>query len=303
MDYKDYYAILGVPKNADEKAIKGAYRKLARKHHPDVNKGDAASEAKFKEISEAYTVLSDPEKRRRYDAIGPDWAQAVRGRRPGRQGQVQVDFGDLGGFSEFFRTIFGGGFGEAGAETFEAEDLNDLFGRARRGPARGADLEAPVELTLEEVLRGTRRTIQLDGRQLNVTVPPAVRAGQRIRLAGGAGNAGRGPAGDLYLRVSVAPHPRFEREGDDLRVRVAVPLTTAVLGGEVEVPTLESPLGIKVPPGSSPGRVFRLRGHGLPRAGEKGQRGDLLAVLGVDLPREIGPRVRELFEELRRHGV
>jgi curved DNA-binding protein len=303
MEYKDYYAVLGVPKNADDKAIKAAYRKLARKHHPDVNKGDAASEAKFKEINEAYTVLSDPEKRRRYDAIGPEWARSVRARRPpGRQREVNVDFGDLGGFSDFFRTIFGGGFGEAGAETFEVGDLGDLFGRGARAPARNPDVEAPVELTLEEALRGARRTIQLDGRQLDVTVPPGVRADQRIRLAGGAGSPGGAPPGDLFLKVSLLPHPRFERDGDDLRVRVVAPLTTAVLGGEVDVPTLEGSLGIKVPPGSSPGRVFRLRGHGLPRAGDKGARGDLLAVLGVDLPRELGPRERELFEELRRLG-
>jgi curved DNA-binding protein len=317
MEFKDYYKILGVPRTATDKDIKAAYRKLARKHHPDVNKGDPKAEARFKEVNEANAVLSDAEKRRRYDALGPDWAAHSRPR-PGasaRGGPVHVDFGeDVGGFSDFFRTIFGGGFGGGGAGEgfpgggrggYREVDLEEMFGRAS---AVGQDVETPVELTLEEVLRGTSRTVQVGegaaARRVEVKIPPGVREGARVRVAG-EGAAGRqgGPRGDLYLRVRTVPHGHLQRVGDDLKTTVTVPLTTAVLGGEGSVPTLEGAIGIKIPPGSRPGRVFRLRGHGLPQLGEKkGQRGDLLAELAVDLPQELTPRERELFEELRRAG-
>jgi curved DNA-binding protein len=321
MEYKDYYKILGVPKNATEKDIKAAYRRLARKHHPDVNRNDPKSEARFKEINEANEVLSDPAKRRRYDSLGPDWERYARAGRPGPQpgggqGRVRVDFGgfgeeDVGGFSDFFRTIFGGGFGGAaggagpGGATgdLDEEAFRDIF-TAQQGRARGHDLETTVDLTLDEVLRGTTRTVQLgEGpqiRKVEVKVPAGVRDGSRVRVAG-EGGAGRGGArGDLYLRVRVVPHPQFERHGNDLHTTVRVPLTTAVLGGEVSVPTLEGAVGIKVPAGSQPGRKFRLRGHGLPNLEARGTRGDLIATLGVDLPRDLTPREREIFEELRR---
>jgi curved DNA-binding protein len=321
MEFKDYYKTLGVPRTATDKDIKAAYRKLARKHHPDVNKGDPKAEARFKEVNEANAVLSDPEKRRRYDALGPDWAAHARpGARPGasaRGGRVNVDFGeDLGGFSDFFRTIFGGGFGGGGAPPGEGfpgggrggyreVDLEEMLGRAS---AAGQDVETPVDLTLDEVLRGTARTVQVGegsaARRVEVKIPAGVRDGARVRVAGeGAPGRQGGPRGDLYLRVRTLPHPQLQRVGDDLKTTVAVPLTTAVLGGEATVPTLEGPVGIKIPPGSRAGRVFRLRGHGLPQLGEKkGQRGDLLAELAVDLPQDLTARERELFEELRRGG-
>jgi DnaJ-class molecular chaperone len=321
MEYKDYYKILGVPRTATDKEIKAAYRKLARKHHPDVNKGDAKAEARFKEINEANAVLSDPEKRRRYDTLGPDWAAYARQRPPGAgraagAGGRVVDFGgeDMGGFSDFFRTIFGGGFGEGGfgggaggqaGGGFREVDLEEMFGRAG---AAGQDVETPVELTLDEILRGTSRTIQVGegsaARRVEVRIPAGVREGSRVRVPGegGPGRQGR-PRGDLYLRVRTLPHPQFQRVGEDLKTAVNVPLTTAVLGGEAQVPTLDGLVGIKIPPGSRPGRLFRLRGHGLPHMGDrKGERGDLLAELGVDLPQELTPRERELFEELRRGG-
>ena len=319
VDYKDYYKILGVPKTATDKEIKAAFRKLARKHHPDVNRGDAKAEAKFKEINEANEVLSDPEKRKRYDHLGSDWASYGRtagGPRAGRGGPgsgVRVEYGDdVSGFSDFFKTIFGGGgtggfaggggpFGGGGGQeaTFE-----EMFGRGS-APA-GQDLETTVELTLEEVLRGATRAVQIgegrDARKVEVRIPPGVRDGSRVRAAGEGGGRGGGPRGHLYLRVKVLPHAVFERKGDDLAVSVAVPLTTAVLGGEVTVPTLDGPLGIKVPPGSRAGRVFRLRNHGLPKL-EGGGRGDTLATLGVDLPgADLPDREREIFEELRKLG-
>ncbi len=322
MEYKDYYKILGVPRNATEREIKAAYRKLARKHHPDVNKNDPRAEAKFKEVNEANEVLSDPAKRQRYDHLGPEWAAYRPGAGappPGAGGGYTVDLGgeDFGGFSEFFRTIFGGGFGgsqgsggfgggrpSAGGRGGGFGGFEEVFGQS--GPAAGHDVEAPVELTLYEVLRGTTRTMQIgDGsrsRKVEVKIPPGVRDGSRVRVAGEGGpGAQGGPRGDLYLRVKTIPHPMFERKGEDLQTAVAVPLTTAVLGGEVSVPTLDGPVGIKVPPGSRPGRVFRLRNHGLPRL-EGGGRGDVLATLNVELPARLGDREREIFEELKRLG-
>jgi curved DNA-binding protein len=318
MDYKDYYKILGVPKHATEKEIKAAYRKAARKHHPDVNKGDPKSEARFKEINEANEVLSDPEKRKRYDALGPDWQSQFRpgagaGRAGSRGGTVEVDFGDdAGGFSDFFRTIFGGGGGFGGGReggfggfrTSSGGGFEEIFGRAGREPA-GQDVEGTADLTLEDVARGTTRTVKVgegpSARTVEVKIPAGVREGSRVRVAGEGGGAPGGPRGDLYLRVRTRPHPHFERKGDDLETKVSVPLTTAVLGGEVQVPTLEGPVGIKVPPGSPAGRTFRLRAKGLPRLDAPG-RGDILANLTVDLPRDLTPREKEIFEELKRLG-
>lgn len=325
MEYKDYYKILGVDKKATDKEIKTAYRKLARRHHPDVNKNDPKSEAKFKEINEAYEVLSDSDKRQRYDQIGPEWADFQPGARPPRGGagrRVHVNMGgqDMGDFSEFFRTIFGGGGGfEPESGTFRNArpsgvsggwEVGDIFGRGggRSGPEAGPDFETNIDLTLDEVLRGTTKVLQLaehEGgptRRVEVKIPPGVRDGQRVRVAGegGAGDAGA-RKGDLFLRVRVLPHPVFERKGDDLAVSFTVPLTTAVVGGEAQVPTLDGPIGIKVPPGSKPGRVFRLRNHGLPRR-EGGGRGDLLATLNVDVPTSLTPREKEIFEELRTLG-
>ena len=318
MEYKDYYKILGVPKNATEKEIKAAYRKAARKHHPDVNKGDPKSEARFKEINEANEVLSDPQKRKRYDALGPDWQSQFRtatgAGRPGSRGEtVEVDFGDdAGGFSDFFRTIFGGGGGFGGGReggfggfrTSSGGGFEEIFGRAAREPV-GQDVEGTADLTLEDVARGTTRTVKVgegpSARTVEVKIPAGVREGSRVRVAGEGGGAPGGPRGDLYLRVRTRPHPHFERKGDDLETKVSVPLTTAVLGGEVQVPTLEGPVGIKVPPGSPAGRTFRLRGKGLPRLDAPG-RGDILANLTVDLPRDLTPREKEIFEELKRLG-
>jgi len=311
MEYKDYYKILGVPKSATEKEIKAAYRKAARKHHPDMNKGDAKAEARFKEVNEAHAVLSDPEKRRRYDTLGADWEAYARTPPPPRGGRVRVDFGegDVGGFSDFFRTFFGGGFGRAGGfggGGVESGSFEEMFSRAR-AQAPGADLEGTVDLTLDEVLRGTTRSVNVGeegrARRVDVKIPAGIREGSRVRVAGeGGASQGQGPRGDLYLRVHVHPHPTLERRGDDLATTITVPLTTAVLGGQVDVPTLDGPIGIKVPPESRPGRVFRLRGHGLPRLEAKGTRGDLLATLGVSLPTDLTPRERELFEELKRLG-
>ena len=304
VEYKDYYKILGVAKGATEKEIKAAYRKLARKHHPDMNQGNPKAEARFKEIGEAYEVLSDPEKRKRYDALGANW-NSFRNAPPGAGawpggGEVRVDFGDLGGggggFSDFFRTFFGG----AGASGFEPGSMEDLFGGR-------VNAEQEVVLTLEEVLHGATRTVQVGSagskRRVEVRIPAGVREGSLVRVAAeGAGASGR-RQGDVYLRVRIAPHSTFESKGDDLQTSLRVPLTTAVLGGEAQVPTLEGPVGIKIPPGTGLGQTFRLRGKGLPRLDSDGGRGDILATISVELPKRLSPRERELFEELRRLGV
>src|SRR5262249_30367673 len=263
MEYKDYYKVLGVPKDASDADIKAAYRKLARKYHPDMNKGDKKSEARFKEINEANEVLSDPEKRRKYDQLGSNWAATDR---PGAEWTARArggtqDFGEtnFGGFSDFFRTFFsGGGFSTEG------------FSGGPFAHEAGPDVEDEITLSLDEVAKGAMRQLQIaDGRgaprKVEVRIPAGVREGSRVRVAGEGASGRGGQRGDLYLRVRLQPHPTFERKGDDLLTSVKVPLTTAVLGGEATVPTLEGPIGIKIPPGSAPGQTFRLRGHGLPK--------------------------------------
>jgi len=312
MEYKDYYKILGVPRNATEKEIKQAFRRLARKYHPDVNPGDPEAEARFKEINEAYEVLSDPEKRAKYDQLGADWQRWQRmggrpedfdwsrwttGAGPGGQ-RVYVRYGtpedleDLFGgsspFSDFFAQIFGGVGAGRGFEF-------------RPRPRRGRDLEHEVEITLEEAYRGTTRLLTKDGRRLEVKIPPGVKTGSKVRIAGeGEAGVAGGQAGDLYLRIKVLPHPRFERRGDDLYTEVPVDLYTAILGGEVRVPTLNGSVILTIPPETQNGRVFRLRGKGMPRLNRPHERGDLYATVQVRLPQGLSSRERQLFEELAR---
>lgn len=301
MEYKDYYKILGVAKDADEKEIKKAYRRLARQFHPDVNPGDKAAEARFKEINEAYEVLSDPEKRRKYDELGQsyqrwqqtgggpggfDWAQWTAGGPAG----TRVAYGDLDeifgrtGFSDFFEAIFGGmGMGPGRGGT----------------TMRGQDIEQEVEITLEEAFRGAQRIVQLDGRRLEVKIPPGVKTGSRVRVAGEAPVAGiKGlPRGDLYLRIKVLPHAVFERREDDLYCEVPVDLFVALLGGEVRVPTLSGSVVLRIPPGTQAGRTFRLAGQGMPRLRAAGERGDLYAKVRVVLPEKLSDREQKLVRE------
>ncbi len=285
MEYKDYYQILGVGRQADEKEIKRVYRQLALKYHPDKNPG---SEEKFKEINEAYEVLGDPEKRAKYDRLGSsyraweraggpggfDWSQWVGGR-PGAT-QVQVDDLFGGGFSDFFDGVFG------------------LGGQRQR---RGRNLEQPIAISLAEAYRGTTRTYQRNGRRLEVEIPAGARSGTRIRLAG-AGEGDPGRTGDLYLKVQVLDEPGVKRRGDNLHQEFQVDLYTAVLGGEVELQTIQGPVLLRVPPGSQPGQTFRLRGRGMPKLGIPAQHGDLFAKLQVVLPAELGEDERALFEQL-----
>jgi curved DNA-binding protein len=321
MEYKDYYKILGVNKSATDKELKQAYRKLARKYHPDVTTGDKkAAEARFKEINEAYEVLGDPEKRKRYDTLGANWQQYEQWQRAGGGAREQpfdwsqFGFGGApsgqqrgyrtvtpeeaeelfgGEFSDFFRTFFGGmGFGGA------------TGGRARA--RRGQDYEQPVEVTLEEAFTGTQRLLGMttaagQERRLEVKIPPGVQSGSRIRMAGQGGpGLGGGPSGDLYLVVTVRPHATYERKGDDLHLELPVPLTTLMLGGEVAVPTLRGTrLALKIPPETQNGKTFSLRGQGMPRLQDPNKRGDLYVKVRAVLPTNLTVQEKALFEELR----
>jgi molecular chaperone DnaJ len=324
---KNYYDILGVARSASEKEVRQAYRKLARKHHPDVNPGDKGAEQRFKEINRAYEVLSDAEKRRKYDRYGDQWEQAEAFEKARQTGG-----GEGAWFSQTFDLgdLFGGG-GSGG--------LGDILGSfmGRRGPMRGQNVEYADEVTLEEAYSGATRLLQLHGeepcqtcggsgriagavchacqgaghalklKRLEVKIPAGVRDGSRVRIAGeGRPGAGGGPRGDLHVVVRVRPHPRFERRGDHLQTDVPVPLEDAVLGGEVEVQTLSGKnVALKIPPLTQNGRVFRLAGLGMPKLAERGDakaakgNGDLLARVRVVLPQELSDRERELFEQLR----
>jgi curved DNA-binding protein len=323
LEFKDYYATLGVTKTASDKEIKQAYRKLARKHHPDVNPGDKSAEAKFKAINEAYEVLGDPAKRRKYDELGANWRLYEQA---GQQGQpwgspfggtsageantwtinmggpggyrtmteeeMRELFGDEDPFSDFFRTFFGGGVRE---------------GRGRPGRAprsqKGRDIEHEVELTLEEAFHGAMRRISIKqgghAHSADVRIPVGVKEGSRVRAAGeGESGLNGGAAGDLYLRVRIRPHPVFERRGDDLYTRVAVPVTTAVLGGEAHVPTITGTVRLKIPEMTQSGQIFRLKGHGMPAVGRPEERGDLYATVEVQLPRALTREQRQHYEAL-----
>jgi curved DNA-binding protein len=317
--YKDYYKVLGVDKTADAKAIKQAYRRLARKYHPDLKPGDRTAAERFKEINEANEVLSDPEKRRRYDELGADWARYADGGFPGAgpdlggfRGRAERA-GDAGDFSEFFRTFFGdlgGGRARAGESTIDLEDLlGDALGGRRGAPGRGGrgaratrgyDLETPVEISLEEAAQGTTRGLELDGRRLDVKIPAGVRQGSRVRVTGeGAAGSGGGARGDLYLRVHVQPHPLFERRDDDLHVELPLAVWEAALGAEIEVPTLRGKVTMKIPPETASGQTFRLPGYGVPHV-RSGGRGDQFVRVKVVVPRGLSDAERAAFEELRR---
>jgi DnaJ-class molecular chaperone len=319
--FRDYYEVLGVSKTAPEDEIKKAYRKLARKHHPDVNPGDKSAEERFKEINEAYEVLSDPEKRRRYDQLGQNWKAGSDFTPPPGWDNVRVDFGDYGDrggrggadFSDFFESIFGGRRGARGGAGFRM---------------RGQDVEAEITLTLEEAHRGVTRSLTFQTTEtcptcggtgttdnktcptcrgsgvvtrpktLDVTIPPGVRDGAVIRLAGqGEPGSNGANAGDLFLRVRIAPHPLFTIVGDnDIQIELPVAPWEAALGATISVPTLDGPVEMKIPAGSQGGQRLRLRGQGLNRRG--GGRGDEYVKLKIVIPPTLTPKERKLFEEL-----
>ncbi len=336
MDYKDYYKILGLPRSASQADVKKAFRKLAREHHPDVKPNDKAAERRFKDINEANAVLSDPAKRKQYDTLGAEWESYSRAggsadpfgpggpfagfSQPGG-GNVRYEFrssGDAGGFSDFFRTFFGGAAaGAAGAtgdsgrrsttrtQTRDGQSLEDVLagmgfesagggtsgggaggpgatgGRQADGRAARGVAEAPAELTLEEAFHGTSRLVEVDGKRLEVTIPRGVDTGSRIRL-GGKGGSGR----DLYIVTTIRPHPTFTRKGEDLERELPITLREALLGGEVPVKTLRGRVLLTVPAGTQNGRAFRLKGQGMPVL-NKDTSGDLIVRTRVVLPANL----------------
>lgn len=309
MEYKDYYKVLGVPKNADQQQIKSAYRRLARQHHPDRNRDDLGAEARFKVINEAYEVLGSPENRSKYDQLGhnyhryrqmggnPSGFDFSQWFRAGHSGAgARVDIGDIfgaqhgNGFSDFFEAIFGSGGARQGTGRQQ-----HMFGRQRREKAR--DIEQSVELTLEEAFRGTSYTIDQNGERLTARIPAGARTGTRIRLRGKGASSPSGP-GDLFLVIKVKSHPTFSREGNNLRVMVAVDALTAVLGGSVTVPTLSGAVNLTIPPGTQGGQTFRLAERGMPSLRGKEPPGDLLASIQIRIPTQLHDEERALYEQL-----
>ncbi|AKD04625.1 J domain-containing protein [Pontibacter korlensis] len=305
MEYKDYYKILGVDKKASQADIKKAYRGLAKKYHPDKNKDNPGAEEKFKDISEAYEVLGDEEKRKQYDQLGANWRQFQQagpgGQYYGQPGggftgsyQTTGGFSDIfgssgGGFSDFFEQFFGGG--AAGS-----------FGGQRRGSGahKGQDYQAEMEITLQEAFSGTSRLINLDNQQLRITTKPGVADGQVLRIRGkGAASPAGGQAGDLFITVHIKPDPRYERQGDDLTTTLPVDMYTAILGGEAQVQTMSGLLKLKIPAGTQNGKTLRLRGKGMPKYGQPDHYGDLYVKIEVSLPTNLSTEERQLFERLR----
>jgi curved DNA-binding protein len=295
MEYKDYYQILGVARAASADDIKGAYRKLAMQYHPDRNPGDKQAEERFKEINEAYQVLSDPKKRARYDQLGESYSQWQQNGTPGnfnwgqwtaQPGVQEINFDDIfgeGAFSDFFRSIFGGmSSGQAA--------------RGRAGRAAPA-VQQPVTISLKEAFSGTTRTLQTGSRHIEVKLPAGARQGTKIRVPG-AGPAGAdGRPSDLYLLLEVADDPAFERDGNDLHTQITIDVFKAILGGEVEIKTLAGKVVLTIPPGTQPDQVFRLAGRGMPLLKEPGVKGDLFVLVKVQIPKGLNARQKSLLEQ------
>lgn len=316
MEYKDYYKLLGVKSTAGEKEIKKAYRKLARKYHPDVNSGDSKANEKFLEINEANEVLSDPEKRKEYDQFGSDWRNHQRtGGRPDdfnyqRQQSAAQDphayrtfdpadfeelFGGKGGNSDFFEGLFGRGAGQGAGDRGGQQYYQHSQSR------QGQDLEHSVQLTLNEAFHGTKRVFEWeDGRKIDAKIPPGVKSGSRVRLKGQGGKGvGKGHPGDLYLSIIISPDKRLVRDGDDLKTTVKVDLFTMLLGGKLSVPGIDRTVKLDIPSGTSNGRIFRLKGLGMPNLKQAKQRGDLYVTVEADLPQKLSDQEKDLVEQWR----
>jgi curved DNA-binding protein len=301
MEFKDYYKILGVEKNATKDDIKKVFRKLAKKYHPDKNPGDKASEEKFKEVTEANEVLSDPEKRKKYDQLGSNWKQyenagtdanyGYRNYRPGGQGQgANVSgnfdelFGNVGGFSDFFESFFGGSTAQS---------------RQSR-PRKGRDQEASLSISLEEAHHGTEKEFTLDGKKIRLKITPGIEQGKRLRLKHqGANGAAGGEKGDLYITVKIDEHTNFVRNGNDLYCNLDVDLYTVILGGKKTLKTLDGKtINVNIPPETDSGSTLRIKEMGMHHSGNADSRGDLFVKINVKLPKYLSSKEKELFKEL-----
>ncbi|WP_431209318.1 DnaJ C-terminal domain-containing protein [Puia sp. P3] len=305
MDFIDYYKILGVNKTATQDEIKSAYRKLARKHHPDLNPDDKDAHKRFQQINEANEVLSDPDKRKKYDQYGKDWqhaeafekAQQEAGRSGQRRGGNYQD-GDFQGFG-------GGGYGSEDSGEF-SDFFESLFGNAgarsgRRTSFRGQDYQAELQISLADAATTHQRVLTVDGKNIRITIPAGVENGQVIKLKGyGAPGSNNGPAGDLYITFTVAEDPRWNRDGNDLHAKVQLDLYTAILGGETTVDTLTGKVKLKVKPETNPGTTTRLKGKGFPVYKKEGSFGDLYVTFGIQLPKNLSDKEKELFKELQK---
>jgi len=294
MDFKDYYKILGLEKGADAAAVKKAYRKLAAKYHPDKNQGNKQAEERFKEINEAHEVLGDPEKKNRYDTLGSQWNQmGGQGmdfsdfmRKAGAQGGGRrahaEDMGDMfgggqGDFSDFFESLFGGGGRRGG--------FSSSF---HMGQQKGQDFQADIEIDLDEAYHGVKKIIEVGGRQLKLAFKPGIAEGKPLRLPGKGGKGSNGgPDGDFYLNIHIAPHPLFERRGDDLYRDLPVDFLLAVPGGKLEVATLKGPVKVGIPPKAPSGRILRLKGLGMPVYDHPGDFGDLYLKIMLVVPEDL----------------
>ncbi|MEO6540614.1 MAG: J domain-containing protein [Ferruginibacter sp.] len=289
MEFIDYYKILGIDKNASEEDIKKAYRKLARKLHPDLNPNDKEAHRKFQQINEANEVLSDPEKRKKYDTYGKDWQHAgqfEQQKRPGGRSQSTgsqqfYEQDDGGDFSSFFDSLFGGS------------------GRSSQAKFRGQDHNAELKLNLTDALHTHPQTLTVNGKNIRITIPAGIENGQTIKLKGyGAQGINGGPAGDLYISFSIAPHPTFKRSGNDLYTTVKIDLYTALLGGDTTIETLNGKVKLAVKPETQPGTKIRLKGKGFPVYKKDGEHGDLYITYEVELPTGLTEEQKKLFTEL-----
>ncbi|MCJ7666507.1 MAG: J domain-containing protein [Actinobacteria bacterium] len=308
VDYKDYYTVLGVSKGATADEIKKAYRKLARKYHPDANQNNPGAEEKFKEIGEAYEVLKDPQKRQRYDQLGANWKQYANAGRPGGGKSYSYDFGggrgfnfeDMGGgFSDFFEMFFG----SSSDQRFSGFDFGGNFEGGRTGVSsrKGHDLQSTIDITLREAYTGTRRSMKLQKegktRTVDVKIPKGIKDGGKIRLAGEGGpGQGGGPGGDLYLTVNILQNNVFKRKGDDLYIEVPITIKEAYFGGKIDIPTFDGKVDMKLPKGTQSGRTLRLKGKGMPGV-RGGNYGNLYVKVRIVFPEKMSSKQKKQFEE------
>ncbi|MBP8042924.1 MAG: DnaJ domain-containing protein [Bacteroidales bacterium] len=304
MDYKDYYKVLGVSKSATQDEIKKAYRKLAIKYHPDKNKGNKQAEEKFKEIAEANDVLSDPEKRKKYDELGSNWSQYGNYSQPGTGGYSQryyYDGNNATGFSDGINDIFGKGHGFSDFfNMFFGSQTDERFSPQQK---KAGNLQAQLTLTLEEAYKGVSKVINLGDEKIRLNIKPGTSDGQKLKISGKGQKGSRNmAAGDLYVIIAIAPHKLFSVNGNDLMCKMLVDISTAVLGGKIEIPTLSGHVNMAIPPETDDGKTFRLKGMGMPDYDYPSKKGDLYVNLHIAVPKNVSPQEKELFKKLAALG-